>query len=120
MHWLVCRLDKEGQRIRKPNGKYVVDAVPTTDWGRPETLDRWRADWADLANQLLRQNAEHEKIGKFASIERKWGFLTAWCKGAMNPLHLYCSIAEFSEVFSGCPPRFRFLSDAAVLPVFLW
>ena len=50
---LVYRLDEAGQRIRKTNGKYAVDAVPTTDWGRPETLDRWREAWADLVNQKL-------------------------------------------------------------------
>ena len=50
---MVYRLDEDGQRLRKSNGKYAVDAVPTTDWGRPETLDRWRAAWADLVNQKL-------------------------------------------------------------------
>ena len=50
---MVYRLDEDGQRIRKSNGKYAVDAVPTTDWGRPETLDRWREAWADLVNQKL-------------------------------------------------------------------
>ena len=50
---MVYRLDEAGQRIRKPNGKYAVDAVPTTDWGRPETLDRWREAWADLVNEAL-------------------------------------------------------------------
>ena len=50
---MVYRLDENGQRIQKPNGKYAVDAVPTTDWGRPETLDRWREAWADLVNQKL-------------------------------------------------------------------
>ena len=50
---MVYRLDEDGQRLRKSNGKYAVDAVPTTDWGRPETLDRWREAWADLVNQKL-------------------------------------------------------------------
>ena len=50
---MVYRLDEDGQRIQKSNGKYAVDAVPTTDWGRPETLDRWREAWADLVNQKL-------------------------------------------------------------------
>ena len=50
---MVYRLDEAGQRIWKPNGKYAVDAVPTTDWGRPETLDRWREAWANLVNQKL-------------------------------------------------------------------
>ena len=35
-------LDEEGNRIRDANGKYVFNAVPTTDWGSPETLEHWR------------------------------------------------------------------------------
>ena len=52
---MVYHLDEAGQRVQKPNGKYAVDAVPTTDWGRPETLDRWREAWADLVNQKLEE-----------------------------------------------------------------
>ena len=25
------------------NGNYVFNAVPTTDWGKPETLEQWAA-----------------------------------------------------------------------------
>ena len=32
------------------DGNYVFNAVPTTDWGRPETLEEWRKAWADLCN----------------------------------------------------------------------
>ena len=39
--------------VKRLHGKYAVDAVPTTDWGRPETLDRWREAWANLVNQKL-------------------------------------------------------------------
>ena len=34
----VYRLDEDGNRIRDQNGKFLFDAVPTTDWGSPETL----------------------------------------------------------------------------------
>lgn len=43
-------LDKNGQRIRDGTGNYVFNAVPTTDWGSPETLEAWRQAWADLCN----------------------------------------------------------------------
>ncbi len=43
-------LDEEGNRIRDANGKYVFNAVPTTDWGSPETLEHWREAWAELCN----------------------------------------------------------------------
>ena len=46
----VYRLDADGNRILGEDGKPLFDAVPTTDWGRPETLEQWRAAWADLCN----------------------------------------------------------------------
>ena len=36
------------RRVYREDGKF--DAVPTTDWGRPETLEAWRAAWAALCN----------------------------------------------------------------------
>ena len=44
-------LDENGERIRDEAGNYVFNAVPTTDWGNPETLEHWRQAWADLCNQ---------------------------------------------------------------------
>ena len=29
---------------------YMFNAVPTTDWGSPETLEYWRQTWAELCN----------------------------------------------------------------------
>ena len=43
-------LDAQGERIRDEAGNYVFNAVPTTDWGSPETLELWREAWADLCN----------------------------------------------------------------------
>ena len=31
------------------------DAVPTTNWGRPETLDMWRRTWADMVNMRFEE-----------------------------------------------------------------
>ena len=46
----VYELDEDGNRIRDANGKFVFNAVPTTDWGSPETLEHWREAWAELCN----------------------------------------------------------------------
>ena len=35
----VYALDEDGNRIRDQNGEFVFNAVPTTDWGSPETLE---------------------------------------------------------------------------------
>ena len=44
----VYELDEDGNRIRDQNGEFVFNAVPTTDWGSPETLEYWRQTWAEL------------------------------------------------------------------------
>ncbi len=43
-------LDEQGNRIRDENDEYVFNAVPTTDWGSPETLEHWRKTWAEMCN----------------------------------------------------------------------
>ena len=43
-------MDEDGNRIKKENGQWGFDAVPTTNWGRPEMLDMWREAWADMVN----------------------------------------------------------------------
>ena len=47
---LVYRTDADGNRVIGANGKPIRDAVPTTDWGNPETLEAWRAAWANMVN----------------------------------------------------------------------
>ena len=41
------------RRVYRENGKF--DAVPTTDWGKPETLEEWRAAWAELCNTKFKE-----------------------------------------------------------------
>lgn len=43
-------LDEHGNRIRDEAGDYVFNAVPTTDWGKPETLEFWCEQWVQLCN----------------------------------------------------------------------
>ena len=43
-------LDEHGERVLDEAGNYVFNAVPTTDWGKPETLEAWRQAWADICN----------------------------------------------------------------------
>lgn len=51
----VYQLDKDGNRIKKEDGSWAFDAVPTTNWGKPETLDLWRKAWADMVNARLEE-----------------------------------------------------------------
>lgn len=41
------------RRVCRENGKF--DAVPTTDWGKPETLEEWRKAWAELCNTKFKE-----------------------------------------------------------------
>ena len=43
-------LDENGEHIPDGSGDYLFNAVPTTDWGSPETLEHWRQAWAELCN----------------------------------------------------------------------
>ena len=54
-------LDEDGNRIPDGTGDYVFNAVPTTDWGSPETLEHWRQTWAELCYQLshIRNGKSH-------------------------------------------------------------
>ena len=44
-------LDDEGNRVLDRNGKPMFNAVPTTDWGSPETLEEWREAWCRMVNE---------------------------------------------------------------------
>ena len=54
-------LDEDGNRVPDGTGDYVFNAVPTTDWGSPETLEHWRQTWAELCYQLshIRNGKSH-------------------------------------------------------------
>ena len=41
------------RRVYRADGKF--DAVPTTDWGKPETLEEWREAWAELCNAKFKE-----------------------------------------------------------------
>ena len=58
----VYRLDDAENRIRDEEGRDIFDAVPTTDWGSPETLDHWREAWADLCNRKFEEKGLDTRI----------------------------------------------------------
>ena len=61
----VYRLDEDGNRILDSKGKPLFDAVPTTDWGSPETLEYWRETWAKMCN------AKFEEKGLSCRIDHR-------------------------------------------------
>ena len=43
--------DEHGNRIEDENGDFVFNAVPTTNWSQPETLEEMRRAWAGMCNR---------------------------------------------------------------------
>ena len=58
----VYELDEDGNRLLDENGNYIFNAVPTTDWGSPETLEYWREQWAALCNAKFEEKGIDEQI----------------------------------------------------------
>lgn len=54
--------DADGNPILDGKGKQKYNAVPTTDWNRPEVLEEWRKAWADLVNEEFRKHGIKESI----------------------------------------------------------
>ena len=58
----VYELDEDGNRLQDPDGNYIFNAVPTTDWGSPETLEYWREQWAAMCNTKFEEMGYDERI----------------------------------------------------------
>ena len=59
----VYKLDKDGNKIKKKNGRYDCTTEKTTDWDNPENAKKWRKDLTDTIN------AVNERIG---NTEHQW------------------------------------------------
>ena len=55
-------LDEHGERLRDKSGEYIFNAVSTTDWGSPETLEHWCKTWCDLCNTKFAEKGLNERI----------------------------------------------------------
>ena len=55
-------LDEDGNRIRDKNGDYMFNAVHTTDWHEPETLEHWREQWAVAVNTKFEEKGLDVRI----------------------------------------------------------
>ena len=47
--------DDQGNPLLDENRKQKYRAVPTTDWGAPEKLQRWREAWANMVNSKFEE-----------------------------------------------------------------
>ncbi len=65
--WLPkCRkvydLDKNGERIRLPSGRWKSHKENTVDWNDQKYAEIWRQGWADTANRYLEANHRPERL----------------------------------------------------------
>lgn len=58
----VYELDDDGNRLLDADGNCIFNAVPTTDWGSPETLEFWREQWAAICNAKFEEKGLPERI----------------------------------------------------------
>ncbi|MCD8150356.1 MAG: MobA/MobL family protein [Clostridiales bacterium] len=64
-------LDENGKRVWDEKYKrWRFTAVPTTDWGSPETLEEWRKNWCDLCNAKFEEKGLDVRID-WRSYERQ-------------------------------------------------
>ena len=63
-------LDENGERIKKSNGTFQFNSVPSTDWGQPETLMEWRKNWADLVNRKFEEKGIPDRIDHRSYIDQ--------------------------------------------------
>ncbi len=54
--------DEKGNPVLDSKGKQKFNAVPTTDWNKPEVLRKWRKAWADLVNEEFKKRGINAKI----------------------------------------------------------
>lgn len=55
-------LDERGEKLKLNSGEYKSRKVSATDWDKVESLQNWRASWADLCNKELEKISGVEKI----------------------------------------------------------
>ena len=63
-------LDKNGERIRLPSGRYKTHKVDLTGWNDKDNTLLWRKAWADYTNDLLERNGSPERIDHRSNAER--------------------------------------------------
>lgn len=66
----VFTLDKNGNRIRAPNGSWKRVKVDTVDWNKRKYGEIWRQDWAAAQNAVLEEAGRAERVD-MRSLERQ-------------------------------------------------
>ncbi len=54
--------DKNGNRLKKADGRYKSRRADTTDWNSRDKAEEWRKAWADCVNHVLAEQGFHETV----------------------------------------------------------
>jgi len=52
----------DGTPVLDDAGRQKFNAVPTTDWGSPDTLEAWRQAWAEMCNRKFEEKQLTDRI----------------------------------------------------------
>ena len=63
-------LDEDGNPVLNKKGKQKYDDPFTTDWGKPETLEIWRENWARIVNEKFAEKGLACRIDHRSNEER--------------------------------------------------
>jgi len=79
-----CRkyvLDNAGNRVLDEAGKPIFNAVPTTDWGSPETLEEWRETWCRMVNEKFAEKGLDVRIDHHSYVRQGLDLIPTVHKG---------------------------------------
>ena len=62
--------DEDGNPVLNKKGKQKYDDPFTTDWGKPETLEVWRENWAKIVNEKFAEKGLSCRIDHRSNEER--------------------------------------------------
>lgn len=68
LHILV--FDEDGKPVLNKKGKQKYDDPFTTDWGKPETLEIWRENWAKIVNEKFAEKGLSCRIDHRSNEDR--------------------------------------------------
>ena len=103
-------IDENGDRATDHNGNYIYSAVPTTDWGKTETLEHWRSERARMCNEKFEEKQLADRID-YRSYERMR-------RVVVPTVRRYSSDINLTEYYKSRSCKKRKFSAASLFSVF--
>ena len=81
-------VDENGDPVLDSNGKSKFNAVATTDWHTPETLEAWRKAWCDMVNEAFERKGLNERIDHRSYERQGLDLIPTIHEGSTHPSHI--------------------------------